>query len=531
MPEKKIDQLITLDQNLVLFHDEFSNGFAFVRGECVPLRSKQMKRYLTKFYWEAVQTVPSAGKLNEVINILEAKAVFDNPQVILFNRVAKRADSFYYDLGNGKAVRVTSNQWTVCDAPVLFRRYTHQKNQVTPIKGNPWKLFEVINVSSEYRLLTLVYVIACFTPEISHPVIDSFGDQGAGKTTACTMIKDLIDPSILKTQSIPKDLKELIQILAHHYFPVFDNISTLPNWVSDVLCQACTGGGLSKRKLFTNDEDVVYQFRRCIVLNGINVVVHKPDLMDRSILFPLERIAKDKRKTDAKLWEEFETLKPSILGGIFDTLSKAKAIYSTVQLPWTPRMADFGAWGFAIAEALGEGMGKKFLEAYRKMIDRQNEEVVETNALAQSVLKFMEDKNKWEGTIGEGWNELYKVAGPKIDPTFPKTERMLRKHLAAIKTNLQHFGISYEILPRKQDGHPIVFTKNPAQFDSFASSSSLHNDINELCGEASSSEERLGASPNISESQGNEPNEGNEPKESITVSDEESHFNLLEVTI
>ena len=195
-------------------------------------------------------------------------------------------------------------------------------------------------------------------------------------------------------------------------------------------------------------------------------------------------------------------------------------------------MADFGAWGFAIAEALGKGMGKKFLEAYRKMIDRQNEEVVQTNALAQSVLKFMEGKNGWEGTIGEAWDQLYKiVAEPRKDPNFPRGERMLRKHLAEVKANLAHYGIFYKIFPRRKDGYPIMFTRNPAKFDSFGSSPSLHNNINELCGEANSDEERPSASPNISESQGNEPNEGNEPEEPISVSDEESHFNLLEGTI
>ena len=482
------DELVVLGEDLVLFHDQSCEGFAFLKGESIPLRSKRIKQYLAKCMWEAYRIAPSTGTLNQAINILEAKALYDNPQVPLFNRVGKRGDgddSFYYDLGNGKVVRVTPQGWAIGDAPILFRHYSHQRSQVTPIRGgDPWTLFEFINVEFEHRPLILVYLITCFIPNISHPIIHPYGDQGAGKTTACMMIKDIIDPSILKTQSIPKDLKELIQTLAHHYFPVFDNVSSLPDWVSNVLCQACTGGGLSKRQLYTDDEDMIYQFKRCIGLNGINVVVHKPDLMDRSILFPLERIHKEKRKKEAELWAEFESFKPSMLGGIFDTLSKAMTIYPAVHLPWTPRMADFGTWGFSIAEALGKGMGEKFLEAYRKTIDRQNEEVVQTNALAQSVLSFMEDKDDWEGMIGEAWDHLYKIVDePKKDPTFPKGQRTLRKHLANIRPNLQYYGIFYKIYPRTKDGYPIIFTRNREKLDSFGSSSEFANQIKGIGGE------------------------------------------------
>ena len=470
------DELVALGEDLVLFHDQSLEGFVFLKGENIPLRSKRIKQYLGKWMWEAYKTVPSTGTLNQALSILEAKAIYDNPQVHLFNRVGRRSagdDSFYYDLGNGKAVRVTTGGWAVCDAPILFRHYSHQRSQITPIEGgDPWALFEFINVEVEHRLLILVYLISCFVPDISHPVIHPHGDQGAGKTTACMMIKDIIDPSILKTQSIPKDLKELIQVLAHHYFPVFDNVSSLPDWVSNALCQACTGGGLSKRQLYTDDEDIIYQFKRCIGLNGINVVVNKPDLMDRSILFPLERIPKEKRKREAELWTEFESRKASMLGGVFDALSKAMAIYPVVHLPWTPRMADFGAWGCSIAEALGKGMGEKFLEAYRKTIDRQNEEVVQTNALAQSVFTLMEDKDDWEGTIGEAWDQLHKIVSePKKDPTFPRGQRMLRKHLAIIRPNLEYCGIFYKIYPRTKNGYPIIFTRDREKLDSFGSSS------------------------------------------------------------
>ncbi|MGA2465704.1 MAG: hypothetical protein ABSH06_15300 [Thermodesulfobacteriota bacterium] len=487
MKGSQVNELVVSSKNLALFHDQYREGFVFLDHETIPLRSKKMRLYLTKRVWDAHQKCPSAGALNQAIDLLKAMAIFNNPQVFLCNRVGKGVqgdDSFYYDLGKGKAIRTTPQGWAVCDAPILFRRYDHQKEQVTPIQGgDQWALFEFINVEPEYRLLLLDYLISCLVPNISHPVIHPHGDHGAGKTTACVLIRDLIDPSSLMAQSIPRDFKELIQVLAHHYFPVFDNVSSLPGWISDVFSQACTGGGLSKRKLYTDDEDIIYSFKRPIALNAINVVVHKPDLMDRSILFPLERIHAERRKRERELWGEFENLKPSILGGMFDTLSKAMTIYPMVQLPWTPRMADFGAWGFAIAEALEIGAGEKFLQAYQRNIERQIEEVIQINALAQAVLSFMENQEHWQGTIGDAWKSLYKIAGPQKDPSFPKNERALRRHLATIRTILQHNSIFYQIYPRSKNGYPIIFTRNPAKFDSFGSPSEFPNKISQLGGE------------------------------------------------
>ena len=477
--------LIDLTNEMTLFQDQYGVGFVLLNHETIPLRSKKIRGYLSSLMWNEHRKASSNETLNQAINVLEARAAFDNPKVFLFNRVGKgpQGNDFYYDLGGGKAVRTTPQGWAVDNAPVLFRRYSHQKEQVAPTTGgDPQSLFEFINVESEYRLLILVYLISCLVPDISHPILHPYGDHGAGKTTACMMIKDLIDPSFAEKQSIQRDQKELIQTLAHHYFPLFDNVSVLSDWVSDVLSQACTGGGIAKRQLYTDDDDVIYQFKRPIVLNGINVVVHKADLMDRSILFPFERISPSRRKKEMDLWAEFERLKPSILGGIFDVLSKAMRIYPEVHLPWTPRMADFAAWGFAIAETLREGEGEKFLEAYRSNIGRQIEEVIESNALAQGVLSFMECRNDWRGTIGEAWSHFHAAAGePKNDHSFPKNERTLRKALATIRPGLQHFGISYSIGGRTKDGYPIVFTKKNGKFGSFGSpSTETSMEINEL---------------------------------------------------
>ena len=95
----------------------------------------------------------------------------------------------------------------------------------------------------------------------------------------------------------------------------------------------------------TNSEDVIFTFQRCIAINGIQNVAKRADLLDRSILVELLRIKDEKRKELSEIMATFDADRAEILGGIFDTLSKAMAIYPTVKLCNLPRMADFARWG------------------------------------------------------------------------------------------------------------------------------------------------------------------------------------------
>ena len=452
--------LLKIAQSYDMFHDENKTAYVFLNNEVVALDSGKFKDFLSHEYYLKERTTPNENMLTRVVRTLNGKALYGSKEVKLYNRVAKLGGTFYYDLGTGNAVKITGKDWSIVPAPILFRRYAHQQAQVTPVKGgDPWLVFKYLNVEKEHQLLVIVYIITCFVPDIPHPIFHPYGSQGSGKTTICRIIKKLCDTSIIDVLITPKDKSELVQILAHHHICIFDNISKIPNWMSDILCQACTGGGFSKRQLYTNEEDLIFQIRRCIGINGISLLVSKPDLMDRTILLNLDRIDSSKTIEEEKLWTNFEADKPEILGGIFDVLVKAKSIYPTVNLAWLPRMADFAKWGYAVTEAMGRD-GQEFIEAYKSNIDRQNEMVVEKSTLAQAVISLMDGKSSWEGTIKNAYEALKKIASTdNWDWSFPKASRMLREYLERISPNLRSCGISFEIGNKTKAGTPITFIK------------------------------------------------------------------------
>ena len=75
-----------------------------------------------------------------------------------------------------------------------------------------------------------------------------------------------------------------------------DNLSTVPDWLSDTLCRVSTGLGFSTRTLYENDEETLYDACRPIVINGIGVLGTRSDLLDRTIELELPRIPDDRRQ-------------------------------------------------------------------------------------------------------------------------------------------------------------------------------------------------------------------------------------------
>lgn len=449
------DRLVELahQEAVELFRDGTGEAWARIpvrdHRQIIRCRSRAFRRWLAGRFWAAEGKAVHSEALSSALNVLEAQALNDGQQHDLHNRVAEHEGAIWYDLGDERwrAVRVTPQGWQVVShPPILFRRYSHQRPQVDPVDGGDLhRLLDFVNLRDrDQQLLLLVHVVSCLVPGIPHPVTVLHGGQGAAKTTLFRVERRLVDPSITETLTIAHDVPQLVQQLSHHLMPLFDNLTTVPDWVSDALCRAVTGEGFSKRELYSDDEDVIYSFRRCCGLNGINVAAHKPDLLDRCILFRLEPIPATKRRPEAELWREFEAIRPRLFGAALDALSRAMAQLPSVRLPGLPRMADFALWGCAIAQGLGHSQDE-FLAAFGRSLRTRNDEVLANHPVAAMVVALMEGSVAWEGSPSDLLGELEKLAQQsRIDTrakTWPKAPHALTRRLNEIQHNLLAVGI------------------------------------------------------------------------------------------
>lgn len=463
------DELIQIaTTETFLFHDETKDGFANLpidsHRETWHLRSNFFKQWLVRRFYEQTEKSPNSEAFKQALNVIEAKAVFDGPEIKLSLRVAEHEGCIYYDLADDKwrAVKIYPGGWEIVDdPPILFRRYKNTAPQVLPQNGGKLDLLKkYVNLRDEADwLLLFALIVHAFIPGVPHGIPIFYGDKGSAKTTAQRVIRKLIDPAVRDTMTLPADKNELALLLMTNYAPCFDNLDGLKSWQSDMLCQAATGGGISKRELYTNIDEVILSFLRCPMLNGINLVASRDDLLDRSVLFRLDRIAQEQRKTEAEFWREFERDRPYILGAIFDVLSKALQIYPNVKLPALPRMADFAQWGYAIAQAIS-GNGDDFIKAYYKNIAGAVEEAVTSDVIGAAVIEFMFDKERWEGTATELLEQLSEVPGVNTkEKAWPKRPHTLTRRLNKIKVALADYGINVEA-SRTEEKRFIAISNN-----------------------------------------------------------------------
>ncbi len=455
---------LVLSTGGLLFHDQSGDGYIALNNngaETLRLKSKQFSHWLAKLSWEEYGKPLRGEDTRTVLGTLGGLAVFNGEEYPLCVRVARSEGAIWYDLGKS-AVKISKEGWEVVDnPPILFRRYPHQEAQVMPERGGSLaQVLEFINIKNESeQLLIMVWCVSGLIPSIPHPFPIFHGPQGSAKSTCGAVFKQLLDPSQLKQSSPPDNLREFIQVGSHHWFLPIDNLSSLYEWLSDALCRACTGEGFSKRELYSDDDDVVYSFQNIGSLNGINLVVEKPDLMERCVIFGLQKV--EKVENLASFNERFKQAKPLILGAMFDMLVGALQRVDSVPTESQFRMSDFVRWGCAISEALGHS-AEDFIRAYQSNIGLQHQEAVDASPVAQAIEVLMEDRDEWHGTPTDLYNELETIAEKqhldKKAKTWPNAASWMWRRIAPIASNLLARGIKVD---RSTEGKErvVILTK------------------------------------------------------------------------
>ena len=98
------------------------------------------------------------------------------------------------------------------------------------------------------------------------------------------VLRALLDPNKAPIRSLPRNERDLMIAATNSWCLAFDNLCHLQDWQSDALCRISTGGGFAARELYTDQDETILDVQRPIVLNGIEEVVTRDDLLDRSLI-------------------------------------------------------------------------------------------------------------------------------------------------------------------------------------------------------------------------------------------------------
>jgi len=451
------------------FTDEIDTPYVHMNTgkhfEILPLESQKVKLFISRICYKHFDTPIKETVVKEVISVLSSKALFDGEKHDLSYRAAIHEGNIWIDLGDEqrRAVKVSTTGWKVvesADVPILFKRYAHMKALPVPVQGGKFKhLKKSIHVKNkDIWILLQVWLVTAFIPNIPRPGLVFHGLHGAGKSVAGLLLRSLIDPSEIALLPTPTNHNEFVQQINSNFLIVLDNLQFLKPWMSDDLCRAVTGGSFSKRKLYTDNDEIIYKFIRLFILNGISNPIGASDILDRSILIELGRIPTDQRKTEAEIMAVFTESAPGILGAIFDVLSITLRTKDDFKMSQLPRMADWAKYAYAAAEALGIG-GNRFLKAYENNIQLQHHEVVDNDPVASTVKALAEKSTEISGTPTEIHQKCkrYLGEGEHKANSWPKNASHFSKRLKVASNNLRELGIFVEFA---REGERIITIKH-----------------------------------------------------------------------
>ncbi|MFG1844901.1 hypothetical protein [Micromonospora carbonacea] len=388
----------------------------------LPLRGRTgLKQRLAMLLWDARGKVPSGQATSDALNVLEGKAL-DKPRQRVSLRVERDGERLLIDMGtaDGRIIQVTGDGWKVVRSgrPALFRRTALTGEMPTPDPAGTLDAFQAgLNVSEVNFRLIVGWMLHAFIPDEPHPVLGLVGEQGTAKTTAAKHIAGIVDPSPAPTRTAPKDLTDWAVTAAGSWAVTLDNISEIKPWFSDALCKAVTGDAMTKRALYTDGDLAVLSFLRPIVMTSIEAGALRGDLAERMLPVELERIPKDKRRTEKEVRLDYEHHQAQTLGALLNLLCKVLKVLPDVQATDLPRMADFTRFLVALDEVTGWTTRTDYEETFGDLADA----VITGDPFAAAIREKIErgPAGGFDGTA----SELLAWAAPSSDEPMAATPR------------------------------------------------------------------------------------------------------------
>lgn len=463
--DRLIDYALATDAELFL--DQMRAPHALIDNEAVPLNTR-CYNWLRGLMWEEEEISIGGEALKTAAGTLASFAAKSNKVRDLHTRSAYHDGVVYYQLKARRVARIDRDGYRIDKSPpVVFRSIPNLKPLPDPEPGGNLDTLEsLINLKTDQdKRLLKAYVVTLPLPHIPRPMLRTTGVMGSGKTTAGRMIKRTLDPTSPETVRI--DPRDFLQKASHSYIVMLDNLNSIPEWGVDTLCRLVTGEADSKRSLYTDDEDFIYEMKRAVLLNGINPPTERGDAQDRTLPVELERIPDNQRRSEEGLWALFEREHGKLLGAIFETLSQTLKAKETLQLSRRPRLADWGEYAAAAYKALGWSE-EQFLKDWSTVVKVQNQDTLDGSTVAQAILGFMESRKEWTGLASDLHDKLETQAeelniNVKRDKSWPKSPSWLWRRMREVLPLLTAMGVEASNPGNGKTGTQITLFKVPTE--------------------------------------------------------------------
>lgn len=409
--------LIDIGKQFSLFHDDNKDSYVEIKRNdgvfIYPLRSRGFKELLGHFFFNLTGKGCNTNAVSDAINTLEAIAKHDGKLHPVHIRTFNDGKRILIDLcSEGRdVITIDANGWRGDkDGGVKF--VCKRGMTALPIpgrKGDISLLGYYLNINSEDLPLIIGWILCALGGVKPYPILILQGEQGSGKSTTSRVIRALVDPSSVPLRSLPREPKDLLVSAGNTHVVTLDNLSGLSPEISDCLCRLSTGGGHDVRQLYTDNDQILIDIQKPVIINGIDDIATRQDLAERAFIINLPEIKPDIRKSELEFWRDFERDKAAIFAGLLDCLVAGLANRDSVVLKEKPRMADVAIWVTACEK--GYNPENSFIEAHTKNQREAIELGIEASPVGAAIMALLADRAEWTGTPTQLLRELESIAG------------------------------------------------------------------------------------------------------------------------
>ena len=418
-----IDAIHQITDGVVFYRDrhnrdalyaEFTDGknkqhFDRITSEC-------FEAFLRMRYAETVSTEKELNTKRALRYIKDHHLYFSAPPLIdvFIRKAGSLTSDMEYDLltPGAQVVRITKEGWYItADSKNKFLRPPEALPQVTPQRTSD-DLIDLlkpfVNLTGDDLALFAVWLVQNFCDGNRNALL-LMAERGSGKSTLARIIRRILDPSLLDITPFPSKIDDLLVVLGNAQLVCFDNVGDISKNQSDILCSAITSSTTAKRTLFSDCALTLQKLRNVVVLNGISVTPKESDLAERFLILKLKKITGKVMRPEREFWADFASKLPSILGAIFDILSRAIHYTENYTVDEDlPRMADSFVDMLIIAQAMGISSGE-FRRIYDENVAKLKKARAET-PLIEAVREYMHGpgagKRVFEGTASQVYKAI-----------------------------------------------------------------------------------------------------------------------------
>jgi hypothetical protein len=450
----------------------------------VPLTSGAVKNYLFAAFYETTNKIVHHQTVEDVLatmrgSIAQKGVVRDN-----HTRVARRDDCLYYDLGGNQAVEVRPGAWQVVtytgEPPIYWRREGGWRAQDPPVRPAPGSAASLLarlrrllgNVTDDGFTLMVGFLLAVLNPAGPKPILAVTGEQGSGKSRSVEFLGSIVDPHGDENgdgqyDTAPRSFDDILTTTRARWLLSWDNISSVPDWMADLLCGIATGTAHNRRALYTDDDGFLFKAKRPMLVNGIEDVMTRPDLLSRAFLVKFTRFGKGQRRPEDGLRAELRALRPQLLGLLFDAAALALAQHGDA-VQTDARMADTVAWVTRGEAAFGWEPGT-FARAVAESEKTAAHISLESSTLGTVLGHYLEEQPAtFTTTAGRLRASLEGRLDVTINKYWPTTDGHFSNKLQRLAPSLPASGWQLDFLPRTRDSRPIRFTRLDGSTDGCA---------------------------------------------------------------